>query len=90
MVTGGEQSPPGFTGMAGSQTQAHPVVELFDPAAELDQAQPKRGERHPRDMRGLQPAAQSVEEPVGRDVEQQPELVGPKPVTGATRRDPRR
>jgi hypothetical protein len=53
---------------------------LPDPAADLDQAQPRRVQLHPRNFEFGQPTADRVEQPAGRPVQQEAELVGPEPV----------
>src|SRR5215210_1140186 len=64
--------------MSGSQMQLYAREQLAYPAADLDHKQPQGVELHPLDSRGHQLAPQHVQEPIGRCVQQQPELVGKK------------
>ena len=64
--------------MSGSQMQLYAREQLAYPAADLDHKEPQGVELHPLDSRGHQLAPQHVQEPIGRCVQQQPELVGKK------------
>ncbi len=72
--------PQRLSGMAGGEAQADPVVQLGDTATDLAQTQAQRVHQHRCDAHGHQPAAQRVQEPLGRGVEQQAERVGPEAV----------
>ena len=62
--------------MAGGQPQADAVASLPDAAADLEQPQAEGVQLHPLDPPRPQPTPQRIEQPVGRRVQQQPELVG--------------
>src|SRR5688572_33407700 len=74
--------PQRLTGMTGGEAEMNAGGELADAAADLDQAQAHRLQRHPRRACLHQPAAEGVEEAVGRPVEEQAHLVGQKAMTG--------
>src|SRR5437588_9569123 len=80
----GEQQPEGLAWMMRAEVQADigngVVVQLADPAADLDDPQTERIELQPGRMGGHEPAAQGVQQPEGGGVQQQAEGVGPEAV----------
>jgi hypothetical protein len=55
-------------------------VQLAHPAADLDGQEPQRAELHPANSGPDQPSSDVVGKPVGRRVQEQPELVGKEAV----------
>src|SRR5215208_3431522 len=74
--SGSKQLPEGLTGVAARQVEADAVRALPDPAADLDQAQAQRVQLEARHAHRGQPPPNRAEQPVGRRVQQQAELVG--------------
>src|SRR5215210_1179032 len=69
-----------MSGMAGGQMQTHLRHQLSDPPADLDQTDPEGVQLHPNRSTPEELPSQSVHQPVGRGMQQEPELVGYEPM----------
>ena len=65
-----------LSGMPRCEMQAYLGEQLAHPAADLYEQKPQRVQLHPANPGPDQPSPDVVEKPVGRNVQQQAELVG--------------
>ena len=73
--------PERLAGMAAGQVEGHPIQALADPAPDLEQSQPQRPQLQVGDLALSEPATDSIQEPVSRTVQKEPELIGPEAMT---------
>src|SRR5215207_6195872 len=79
----GQVVPQRLPRMTGRQAQADAIAPLGYAATDLEQTEPQRVQLHPLDL-APEPAAQSIEQPIGGRMQQEPELVGPEAVVAET------
>src|SRR5581483_4712857 len=77
---GREEEPERLTRVAGGELEADDRPELADAASDLEQAEAQGVELHTGRARRDEPATERVQQPVGRGVEEQAELVGEEAV----------
>ena len=71
-------APEGFAGMAGGEVEADAVGQFADAAGDLEEAEAEGVELVVSRLGPGKPAAQGVEEPIGRQMQEQAEVVGPE------------
>jgi hypothetical protein len=77
---GGQQVPQRLTRMAARQMELDPVQLAADPPTDLEELEPQGRELRLREQRLTHPTSNRVQQPVGGNRQQEPELIGPEPM----------